>query len=67
MSQVWRLEKFDVMTCDVDTYFESLEYYFVANSIPDATKVSTFSSLACGPKTYKLFKIVLSVTRQNGR
>ena len=55
MSQVWRLEKCDVMTCDADTYFESLDYYLVENSIPDATKVSTFISLASGPKTYSLF------------
>ncbi|WP_419623870.1 hypothetical protein, partial [Thiolapillus sp.] len=59
MSQVGRLEEFDVTTCDVDTYFERLDCYFVANNISDAAKVSTFISLA-GPKTYKLLKSLVS-------
>ena len=51
MSQVGsQLEEFDVTMCDVDTYFEHLDCYFVANNIPDAAKVSTFISLS-GPKT----------------
>ena len=38
--------------CDVNTYFEHWDCYFVTNNIPDAAKVSTFISLA-GPKTWK--------------
>ena len=59
MSQVGKFEEFDVTTCDVDTYIECLDCYFVANNIPDTAKVSTFISLA-GPKTYKLLKSLVS-------
>ena len=59
MSQVGRLEEFDVTTFDVDTYFKRLDCYFVANNIPDTAKVSTFISLA-GPKMYKLLKSLAS-------
>ena len=59
MSQVGKLEEFDVTTCEVDTYIERLDCYFVANNIPDTAKVSTFISLA-GPKTYKLLKSLVS-------
>ena len=54
-----KLEQFDVTMCDVDTYFECLDCYFVANNIPDMAMVSTFISLA-GPKTYKLLKSLVS-------
>ena len=56
MSQVGRLEEFDVTTSDVDTYFQPLDCYFVANN---TAKVATFISLP-GPKTYKLLKSLAS-------
>ena len=59
MSQVGRHEEFDATTFDVDTYFERLACYFVANNIPDTAKVYTFISLA-RPKTYKLLKSLVS-------
>ena len=65
MSQVGRLEEFDV-TCDVDTYFERLDCYFVANNISDAAKVSTFISLA-EPKTYKLLKSLVSPEKNSDK
>ena len=66
MSQAGKLEEFDVTTCDVDTYIERLDCYFVANNIPDTAKVSTFISLA-GPKTYKLLKSLVSPDKASDR
>ena len=59
MSHVGKLEEFDITTCDVDTYFERLECYFVANKIRDDAQVATFLSVA-GQKTYKLLKSLVS-------
>ena len=66
MSQVRRREEFDVTTCDVDTYLERLDSYFVANAIIGAAKVSTVISLA-GPKTFKLLKSLISTDKTSDK
>ena len=55
MAQVGRLEEFDVTSGDVDSYFERLDCFFIANKVKNDAKTPTFISLA-GAKTYKLLK-----------
>ena len=37
-TQIGKLEEFDISSCDVDTYFERLESFFVANDVGDEKK-----------------------------
>ena len=55
MAQIGKLEEFDCITSDVDTYFARLESYFKANKVATDSKINTFISVA-GEKTYKLLK-----------
>lgn len=66
MAQTGKLEEFDCITSDVDTYFERLESYFKANMIAADAKIDTFISLAV-EKTYKLLKSLLAPKKTHGQ
>ena len=60
MALIGKLEEFDTVHGDVDTYFDRLNSFFAANDVTDnGKKVHTFISVA-GEKTYKLLKAIVA-------